>query len=129
MGGVVSNRVIFHLSGELMFGVVNAENHWLTDDTSSLESDSGRNSFSDDTDILLRLTVSARDIKVMAKVALSSGSSQQGNARLAAVGWHKTKNKAIRRNLSEQYVPQTASKHNTSAFLHVPSWIYNILAC
>jgi hypothetical protein len=36
--------------------------------------------------ILLRLTVSAREINVMAKLAFKRGSSQQGNARLAAVG-------------------------------------------
>ena len=36
--------------------------------------------------ILLRLTVSLREIIVIAKVALRRGSSQHGNARLAAVG-------------------------------------------
>ena len=36
--------------------------------------------------ILLRLTVFLRDIRVMAKVDFSNGSSQQGKARLAAVG-------------------------------------------
>ena len=41
--------------------------------------------------MLLKLTVSARDIKVMAKVALRSGSSQQGKARLAAVGFMQRK--------------------------------------
>jgi hypothetical protein len=40
-------------------------------------------------DMLLKLTVSARDIIVMAKVAFNRGSSQQGNARRAAVGFHK----------------------------------------
>ena len=37
--------------------------------------------------MLLRLIVSAREIKVTAKVALRSGSSQHGKARLAAVGY------------------------------------------
>jgi hypothetical protein len=40
------------------------------------------------TGMLLRLTVSAREIRVIPNVALSIGSSQQGNARLAAVGYH-----------------------------------------
>lgn len=52
--------------------------------------DSGSYSFSDDTGMLLKLTVSAREIMVIANVALSRGSSQQGNARLAAVAWYKT---------------------------------------
>ena len=38
-------------------------------------------------DMLLKLTVSAREIMVILKVAFKSGSSQHGNARLAAVGY------------------------------------------
>jgi hypothetical protein len=37
--------------------------------------------------ILLKLTVSAREIIDMANVDFRRGSSQQGKARLAAVGW------------------------------------------
>jgi hypothetical protein len=37
--------------------------------------------------MLLKLTVSLREISVIPKVALSSGSSQQGKALLAAVGY------------------------------------------
>lgn len=37
--------------------------------------------------MLLRLTVSAREMRVMLKVAFSAGSSQQGKARRAAVGY------------------------------------------
>jgi hypothetical protein len=84
--------VIFHLLEKLSSCVVSVENCCAKDDTSVLESsvDLGSYSFSDDTGMLLKFTVSAREIKVIANVALSSGSSQQGNARLAAVAWYQT---------------------------------------
>ena len=45
------------------------------------------NGFSETTGILLRLTVSVREIRVMSYVALRAGSSQQGKAFLAEVGY------------------------------------------
>jgi len=40
-------------------------------------------------DMLLRLVVSAREMRVIPNVALRRGSSQQGNARRAAVGYNE----------------------------------------
>jgi hypothetical protein len=85
MGGVVWNLVIFHLSSV----VLNSEKRSAK---SVLPADAfvaGVKFSSEMAGMLLRLTVSARDMRVMAKVALSRGSSQQGNARRAEVGYAK----------------------------------------
>ena len=52
----------------------------------SLATLSGRYTSSEMAGMLLKLTELTRETSVTAKVALRSGSSQHGNARLAAVG-------------------------------------------
>lgn len=86
---MVSNLVIFHLSDIFSSCVVNEENHFVKEATVPVlpESDPETYTSSEDAGIFDKLTVSAREMRVMAKVALSNGSSQQGNARLAAVGY------------------------------------------
>jgi len=83
MGGVVWNLVIFHLSSLV-------DNDEKRAAKSALPSEvlfPGVIISSEMADMLLRLTVSARDMSETAKVALSKGSSQQGNARRAEVGY------------------------------------------
>lgn len=78
IGGVVSYFVIFQLS---FFSVANICTR-LGENSATVECMIS----SETAGILLRLTVSARDINVTANVALRRGSSQQGKARRAEVG-------------------------------------------
>lgn len=82
MGGVVSNRVVFHFSP-----VAKPENSFTRSACPVGAFVSDAMISSEMAGILLRLTVSARDTSVTANVAFSRGSSQQGNARRAAVGF------------------------------------------
>jgi hypothetical protein len=81
--GVVSKRVIFHLSDSCLSakGRIRSASGPFSLTTASC----GSQTSSEIAGILLKFTASAREIIVMANVALSAGSSQQGNARLAAV--------------------------------------------
>lgn len=78
IGGEVVNLVIFQFSFRMdaMISEISGETTVL----SSMGS-------SESTDMLLKLTVSARDIIVMEYVAFRRGSSQQGKVRRAAVGF------------------------------------------
>lgn len=88
MGGVVSNREIFHLLEAFWSLIVKAENQSAREETVVPDPEADLYSSSEATGIFDRLTVSAREIMLILKVALSRGSSQQGNARLAAVAWY-----------------------------------------
>lgn len=78
-GGVVWNRVVFHSDASFTKNSFRAspEPCWTF---------SGSYGSSDSAGMLLMLTVSLRETMVIANVAFKPGSSQQGNARLAAVG-------------------------------------------
>jgi len=76
--------VIFHFVSESeALSLEKALASLLTDESSSGDVVNG---FSETTGILLRLTVSAREMRVMSYVAFRAGSSQQGKAFLAVVG-------------------------------------------
>jgi len=79
--------VIFHFVSESdVLSLEKALASLPTDGSSSGEVVKG---FSETTCILLRLTVSAREMRVMSYVALRAGSSQEGKALLAEVGCGK----------------------------------------
>lgn len=82
MGGVVSKCVTFHLSSEGRL-VNNLSRSFKPVSFTAL----GSITFSEIAGMLLKLTVLSREIKVTAKVALRRGSSQEGNALLADVGY------------------------------------------
>ena len=84
IGGVFSNLVTFHLSPSPVVSSENLDESQVT--TSVLSLREGVYSSSEIAGMLLKLTVSARDTKVIPKVAFKSGSSQHGNALRAAVG-------------------------------------------
>jgi hypothetical protein len=86
MGGVVWNLVIFHLSSVVVNSEKRSAKSVLPLPDALL---AGVKISSEMAGMLLRLIVSARDMRVMAKVALSRGSSQQGNARRAEIGYAK----------------------------------------
>ena len=76
----MSNRVNFHSDGlgrEAIFFASHESSSTIP----------GAQTTSDAADILLRLTVSFLETMEIANVALRPGSSQQGKARRAAVGW------------------------------------------
>ena len=78
-GGVVSNLVIFHSSEvPVTFLAISARGPEVTA--------AGSKTSSETAGMLLRLVVSPREMKLIEKVAFSSGSSQHGNARRADVG-------------------------------------------
>jgi len=81
------NLVIFHFVSESDVLRLEKALVSLLTDGSSLEE--GVNGFSETTGILLRLYVSAREMRVMSYVALRAGSSQEGKAFLAEVGCGK----------------------------------------
>lgn len=118
MGGVVWNRVTFHWPSWVVVddnrsarGVFSPNNVFTVYTSSEIAG------------ILLRLTVSARDIMVTEKVALSKGSSQQGNARRAAVGFSKRPSESRIGIVITADVPRIESKRNISSFLRVPKMI------
>jgi len=76
--------VIFHPVPESE--VVSLEKALASLPTDGSSSEEVVNGFSETMGILLRLTVSVREIRVMSYVALRAGSSQPGKAFLAAVG-------------------------------------------
>ena len=78
MGGVFSNLDIFHFPPAAAI---------FSDNQGPIEPPFGSRISSVMTGMLLRLTVSTREIKEILKVAFNRGSSQQGKARRAAVGW------------------------------------------
>ena len=80
---MVSNLVIFHWDGSAR------DANFLAIHEPSSSCDWGGYGSSEAMGMLLMFTVSFREIIVMAKVALNPGSSQQGKARRAAVGWRR----------------------------------------
>ena len=77
---MVSNLVIFHWPASDKEAIFLASHE-------SFSALSGLNTSSEIAGILLRLTEFTRETSVTATVALRSGSSQHGNALLAAVGY------------------------------------------
>ncbi len=82
-GGVVSNLVTFHWSASGKVAIFFASHV-------SFSTLSGLYTSSEMAGMLLRFTELTRETRVTAKVALRRGSSQQGNALLAAVGCSRT---------------------------------------
>lgn len=80
--GVVWKRVIFHLSPPDVNFAIFSDSHGEL-----LGGAEDSRISSEMTGMLLKLTVSARDTMLTANVAFNNGSSKQGNARRAAVGY------------------------------------------
>ncbi len=100
-GGVVSNLVTFHWSASGKVAIFFASHV-------SLSTLSGLYTSSEMAGMLLRLTELTRETRVTAKVALRRGSSQQGNALLAAVGYSRTQISYVIVSLGEDILPRTA---------------------